>query len=104
MLEEGKHADAEPLLRECLALRRKAIPKSWLLFNAMSLLGASLAGQAKHKEAEALLVEGYEGMQPPKPLAHRKREALERVIQLYEAWGKKRLAIEWRKKLDEAPK
>ena len=38
-------------------------------------------------------------MKPPQEVAVPKRETPERVIQLYEAWGKKEKAAEWRKKL-----
>ena len=75
------------------------MPKSWLRYNAMSMLGGSLSGQGKYAEAEPLLVEGYEKMAPPKAAAIRKREALERVIKLYEAWGKPDKAAAWRMRL-----
>src|SRR5262249_31233084 len=32
----GQHASAEPLLRECLAIREKNIPDAWATFNAKS--------------------------------------------------------------------
>ena len=91
----------------------------WLIFNTMSVLGESLAGQAadrsltvaarieKLREAEPLLLEGYEGMKDnPEAPDERKREALERIIKLYEAWdaaepgqGYADQAAEWRAKL-----
>jgi len=60
-------------------------------------------GQKKYAEAEPLLLAGYEGMEKrqakiyfsDKPLL---AEALERVIQLYEATGKKDQAEKWRQK------
>ena len=45
-----------------------------------------------------LLIEGYQKMTPPKRNAHRKREALERIVKLYEAWEKPEKAAEWRAK------
>ena len=77
-------------------MRAKSMPGTWLHYNAMSLLGGALAGQKKYAEAEPLLVEGYENMKPPPPAAVRKKEALERVVELYEAWGKPDKAKEWR--------
>ena len=99
LLEQDKHAEAEPVLRECLALRTKdAPPGHWLVFNAMSMLGGALAGQGKYAEAEPLLLEGYEKMTPPEAVAYRKREALERIVELYEAWDMPDKAKEWRAK------
>jgi hypothetical protein len=37
-------------------------------------------------------------MVPPERQAHRKREALERVVAFYEAWGKADKAALWRAK------
>jgi serine/threonine protein kinase/tetratricopeptide (TPR) repeat protein len=92
-------AEAEPVLRECLSIREKLYPlgheQQWLRFNTMSLLGGALAAQAKYADAQSLLVDGYTGLKddPHVPSAavaggDRKREALERVVRLYEAWDK----------------
>ena len=98
LLKQNKHADAEPVLRECLAIRAQRMPGAWGHYNAMSMLGGALAGQGKYTEAEPLLLEGYEKMQPPPRAAARKREARERVVQLYEKWGKPDKTAEWRGK------
>jgi len=71
-----------------ISIRTEKLPDSWLRFNAMSLLGEALSGLGKHAEAEPLLLEGYAKMQPPKNAASRKSEALERIVKLYESWGK----------------
>ena len=62
LLEQKKWTEAEPLLRECLAIREKAQPDIWSTFNTRSMLGGSLLGQKKYAEAEPLIVSGYEGM------------------------------------------
>ena len=49
-------SEAEPLLRECLAIRAKAVPDDWRRFDAMSLLGGALLGQGTYAEAEPLVV------------------------------------------------
>jgi tetratricopeptide (TPR) repeat protein len=102
----GKAAEAEPLLRECLALRQKMLPAGhWLTANTQSWLGGCLAAQQKFAEAEPLLLEGYEGMGKAKDaLPRRKKEALERIVALYVAWGKPDKADAWRKKLPPADK
>jgi tetratricopeptide (TPR) repeat protein/thiol-disulfide isomerase/thioredoxin len=97
-------AEAEPVLRECLAIREKSQPDEWSTFNTRSLLGSSLLGQKKFAEAEPLIVSGYEGMKAreakiPPPGMPRFTEAAERVVRLYEEWGKKDKAAEWRTRL-----
>jgi serine/threonine protein kinase/Tfp pilus assembly protein PilF len=105
LLAQKKFVDAESVLRDCLAFRDKVWPDGWLRFNGQSLLGAALAGQEKYTEAEPLLLQGYEGMKKREaqiPADHRirLRQALERLIQLYDAWEKPEQADSWRKKLD----
>ena len=99
LLEREKFAEAEPLAREWLAIREKEMPDDWLTSNARSLLGSSLLGQKKYAEAEPLLVAGHEGMKqreakiPLEVRATRLKEALQRLVQLYEATGKRDKAI-----------
>jgi hypothetical protein len=70
----------------------------------MSLLGRALLGQGRYTEAEPLIVPGYEGMKereakiavPERPSL---REAAERVVHLYEAWGQTEQAAAWKAKL-----
>ena len=103
-LQQGKWAEAEPVLRECLAIREKVQPDEWTTFNTRSLLGGSLLGQNRYAEAEPLIVAGYEGMKAreakiPPPGRPRLTEAAERVVRLYDDWGKKDKAAEWRTRL-----
>lgn len=88
LVGQAKYAEAEPILREALAVREKTEPQeSWGRYDVMSTLGGALAGQDRFEEAEPLLVEGYEGMsRDPESWQIRRREALERLIKLYEAW------------------
>jgi hypothetical protein len=70
----------------------------------MSLLGGSLLGQGRTAEAEPLVVQGYEGMKAREsriavPERFRLREAAERVVHLYEEWGKPAQAATWKSKL-----
>src|SRR5439155_22948964 len=59
---QGKLADAEPLARECLAIYEAKNTDYWRVFEARSLLGATLLAQKKYADAEPLLLSGYEGM------------------------------------------
>src|SRR5207302_1945190 len=90
----------------CLALREKAQPDDWRTFDSRSQLGGSLVGQKKFAEAEPLILAGYEGMKAreakvPAPEKPRLKQAAERVVQLYDDWGKKEKSEEWRKKMTE---
>ncbi len=40
LLEQKKWTEAEPLLRECLAIREKKEPDAWTTFNTKSLPGS----------------------------------------------------------------
>jgi tetratricopeptide (TPR) repeat protein len=108
LLKQKKWADAEPVLRECLALREKIRPDAWTTFNTQSMLGEAYAGQKKYSEAEPLLLAGYKGMKKRKLLIAqpwrtiRLTEALERLVQLYEATDRKDEAANWRKELEAA--
>jgi serine/threonine protein kinase/tetratricopeptide (TPR) repeat protein len=103
-LAAGLFARSEPILRQCLAIRERTQPEGWWTFHTRSQLGGSLLGQKKFAEAEPLILQGYEGMEArqakiPAPSQRRLAEAGERVVKLYEAWGKKDKAAEWRRKL-----
>jgi len=104
LLHQHKYAEAEPLLRDCLKIRQAKQPDDWATFNAQSLLGAALLGQKKYPDAEPLLLSGYQGMKqreakiPPQGKI-RLSEALERLVQLCEATGKKDDVDKWRKEL-----
>jgi serine/threonine protein kinase/tetratricopeptide (TPR) repeat protein len=104
LLEQSRWSEAEPLLRECLAIRAKATPDEWVRYDAMSLLGGSLLGQGRYAEAEPWIVQGYEGIKSRETkVAFSKRlclrEAAERVVRLYEAWGRPDRARAWAEKL-----
>jgi tetratricopeptide (TPR) repeat protein len=107
LLGQERHAEAEPVLRECLAIRAEKLPDDWRRFNALSLLGGALLGQKKYAEAEPLLLQGHEGMKQREatipPLAKvRLPEAAERLVRLYEATGRADKARTWREKLPAA--
>jgi serine/threonine protein kinase/tetratricopeptide (TPR) repeat protein len=106
LVDVKAYADAEPLLRECLLIRQKEEADAWTTFHTQSLLGAALLGQKKNSEAETNLIQGYQGMKDREaqmPFHERVRLAknLERLVHLYEAWGKKAEADKWRKELEE---
>jgi len=100
LLTRRRFSDAEPLLRECVAIREMKMPDDWLTFNARSMLGGSLLGQKKYAEAEPLLLSGYEGMKQcegkvPEAGKLRIREALQRLVKLYQATARAEQAANW---------
>jgi tetratricopeptide (TPR) repeat protein len=101
LLQAKAFATAEPLLRECLAIREKIQPEVWTTFNTKSSLGGALLGQKKYDEAEPLLLNGYEGMKVrektiPPPGKTRIPEALDRLIELYTLTDKPDEGAKWR--------
>jgi hypothetical protein len=100
-LEQKQWTEAEPFIRECLAIRAKAQPDSWTTFNTRSMLGGALLGQKKYAEAEPLLLEGYQGMKErektiPPIGKDRLPEAVERLIDFYTATNKPDEVKKWR--------
>jgi serine/threonine protein kinase len=104
-LKLQKYAAAETPIRECLGIREKTQSDNWRTFNAKSMLGACLLGQNQFTDAEPLLLSGYRAMKEreakiPARGKIRLTESLERLVQLYDAWGKQEEADKWRKELE----
>src|SRR5258708_35813309 len=108
LIRNGKHAEAEPLLRECLAIQEQAAPDGYARCHTESLLGQSLLHQAKYAEAEPLLLSGYAGLaqrETRMPAARRPSigEAGHAIVALYESWGKQAEAARWRAEVGNLP-
>ena len=110
LLEQEKWTGAEAALRECLSVREKRAPDHWTTFNTQSLLGCALFGQKKYVEAEPLLRNGCEGIKqrtaqvPPQVLRMILMNALEKLVQVYDALEEKNEAAKWRRELEAAAK
>jgi hypothetical protein len=76
------------LLREALAIR-KTSPRRNDVGLALGFLGECLFTQKRYAEAEPVLVESYQTLKsvqvPQSPVL---KEARERLVLLYAAWGK----------------
>jgi tetratricopeptide (TPR) repeat protein len=98
----GKAAEAEPLLRECLAIRERAQPGSWPLATAEAALGATLLELKRYEEAERRLRAGFDGMRDrsrglvPGQVRLRLAETASHLVRLYEATGRTEDAARWR--------
>jgi tetratricopeptide (TPR) repeat protein len=107
LLNQQKYEVATPIWQECLKLRQAKEADDWKTFNTKAMLGRCVLSQKNYAEAEKLLLSGYEGMverQAKIPSIGRIRviEALEALVQLYEAWEKKDESAKWRKKREAA--
>ena len=99
LLANGKSTDAERLATHVVELRSKpgAVDSPWRLGAIKSVLGGALAAHERFTEAEPLLVEGFRIVDADtNALKRRRSDALERVIRLYESWGKADEAAKWR--------
>ena len=105
--------EAERLLREVLPLRLRDSPNSTRIGDLNSRLGGALVSiavtdpaldvegrQAKLSEAESLLLEGHERLQKAPAEEKYKRDALQRIVRLYEAWNKPDKRSEWEQKVE----
>ena len=100
LTEKGRAREAEPLLQQALSVSQQLGPRgAGLLGQSQSQLGGCLTALARYPEAEPLLLAGYDGLERvPGATPRRRADALDRVIRLYEAWGKPEKAAEWRQK------
>jgi serine/threonine protein kinase/lipopolysaccharide biosynthesis regulator YciM len=108
LLGQRKWAEAEPPLREALAIWEARRPDDWSRPDTQSSLGESLFGQGRFAEAEPPLLAGYEGLKAREATLAaqakgRLAEAGERIVRLYTARGRPEKASEWRETLGLGP-
>jgi hypothetical protein len=106
-LAAGRAAEAEGPLCEALTIQERSEPDRWTTFETQSMLGGALSRQKKDSDASPLLLAGYEGLKQraARIPAQQKRcltEAVERLVQHYEATGNKDEAARWRAELKKA--
>jgi serine/threonine protein kinase len=105
LLRQQRYVDAEPILREALTINETLGGDDWETSQARCLLGEALLGQQKYLEAETQLLKGHDGLtrhQEKIPGVQRQRvltEAPARLAQLYQAWNKPDLALQWKRRL-----
>jgi tetratricopeptide (TPR) repeat protein len=102
LLDQKKYAEAEAVLRDCIASHQNRPSNEWVTFHMRSLLGSVLLDQKRFAEAEPFLLQGYQGLKEreaelSKDSRSRIVQALERLVELYDAWGKEAEAARWRK-------
>lgn len=103
---QGRYLEAEKLYRERIAFKKQQDPDHWTLPNALSNLGACLLEQGQLKEAEPLLVAGFEGLEAKSEkiwLPQRRRNisrAAERLVALYEKLERPEEVKKWQAELE----
>jgi tetratricopeptide (TPR) repeat protein len=104
LAETGQAKEGEALLGEGLTIQLKSQPKGrWGPHYAESMLGGCLTLQGRYAEAEPLLLAGYESLRGGRGVPPTcRRQALERIVTLYETWGKPEKAARWRARRGEA--
>ena len=96
--EAGDSEEAEPLLRECVEMRREVLrPKHWQIADTQSVLGQCLSRMGRFEQAEALLLGVLDaaGDDPSCP-SRVESEAAARLVELYEKSNRPREADKWR--------
>jgi serine/threonine protein kinase/tetratricopeptide (TPR) repeat protein len=106
-LAAGRAAEAERPLGEALTIQKRSESDRWTTFETQSMLGGALSRQKKYADAAPLLLAGHEGLKQRAASipAQQKRcltEAVERLVQHFEATGNKDEAARWRAALEKA--
>lgn len=98
----GKTAEATALAKQLVAAARERYPaESPALTAELVAAGSSLLDAKVYVDAEPLLLRGYHGLKSheseiTKADRAQLSVALERLVQLYDAWGKPDVAAKWR--------
>ena len=99
-LQAGDHGAAEPGIRVALEVLRKNARETSdpvLFAEVEAALAECLTARGSHGEAEAFLSRAHERVREyGKHEPSARRLILERVVALYEAWGKQAEAAKWR--------
>lgn len=99
LVAQGRAGDAVGALRECLTIRRVHwSDDDWRVAESKDALGEALTAQGEWDEAEGLLLEARDALEAEEFVPQRERRAVaQRLVALYEAWGKPALAQPFRR-------
>ena len=105
LVGKGNPAAAEPLLREAVARYRETLPQGRVrIARAQSELGVCLVALGNYDEAEQLLLESFAAVSGGgTEHGTLKSQALERLVDLYEAWGKPEAATTYLEMRERGP-
>ncbi|OWK38406.1 serine/threonine protein kinase [Fimbriiglobus ruber] len=107
LVDNDRPAEAEPFLRDCLAIRLALAPGSWMTAYTRTYLGEALAARMRFAEAEAVTRQGFEalvGASYPDDwrsyVRYRLWQAAGTLAALADAAGKADEARKWRAEAD----
>ena len=94
----GRQQEAEPLLREALAIREKKLPDGHIYISeTASALGDCLANLKMFDAAESLLLASYEVLKAKRgEQDYLTQQTVQRILKLYESWNKTQEAEQYR--------
>jgi serine/threonine-protein kinase len=101
LAKTGQPKEGEKILREAVKIRTDLLPKGhyWVVLTN-SALGECLTIEKRYNEAEPLLLASYESLKSSQGASNpRTQIALQRLITLYEKWGRLDAASAYRDKL-----
>jgi serine/threonine protein kinase len=101
LAKTGQPKEGETILREAVKIRTDLLPKGhyWVAL-ANSALGECLTIEKRYNEAEPLLLASYESLKSSQGASNpRTQIALQRLVTLYEKWGRLDAASAYRDKL-----
>ena len=101
LAKTGQPKEGEKILREAVKIRTDLLPKGhyWVAL-ANSALGECLTIEKRYSEAEPLLLESYESVKGSQGASNpRTQLVLQRLITLYETWGRLDTASAYRARL-----
>ena len=90
LTKTGQPNEGEAVLRQAVEIRTDSVPKEhfWVAL-ANGALGECLTTEGRYDEAEPLLLRSYESLKSSQGSGNpRTRLAVQRLITLYESWGK----------------
>lgn len=99
--EQGRFAEAADLYGQVASIRRNLLGEdSWRALASQSLQGENLARVGRFEEAEALLLDAERRLRNVEVATRPYLLTAERLVALYENWGKMESHEQWKRELD----
>ena len=97
-MDYERYEEAERTFRRAAEqFSRAVLPSDWRSAWNKSALGEVIAFQGRYAEAEPLLLEGFRILDEDRETRRRTlAQARDRIVRLYEAWGRPATAEDWR--------
>ncbi len=98
LLEQDRRAEAEAHGRQAVDLATRTLPAGhWSIGVLQAIHGTTLLRLGQYEQAETVLLQAHAALTAARgPQYERTREVAERLVELYEAWGRPAQAAEWR--------